>query len=54
MAASRARFLEKLPLFVRGLYSITARKTGDLQNLSLNEYVVIGLFYELRCRIPQE
>ena len=54
MAASRARFMEKLPLFVRGLYGTTSRKTGDLQILSLNEYVVIDVFYELSCRIAQE
>ena len=54
MAANRARFMEKLPLFVRGLYDTTTRKTGDLQILSLSEYVVIDVFYELSCRLAQE
>ena len=46
--------MEKLPLFVRGLYGTTTKKTGDRQILSLNEYVVIDVFYELSCRIAQE
>ena len=54
MAASGTRFMEKLPLFVRGLYGTTTKKTGDRQILSLNEYVVIDVFYELSCRIAQE
>ena len=53
MAASGARFMEKLPVFVRGLYGTTARRTGDLQKFSLNE-CVNDVFYELSCRIPQE
>ena len=54
MAASRARFMEKVPVFVRGLYGTTARRTGDLQTFSLNKCVVIDVFYEVSCRIPQE
>ena len=54
MAASGARFMEKLPVFVRGLYGTTARRTGDLQKFSLNKCVVIDVFYEMSCRIPQE
>ena len=46
--------MEKLPLFVRGLYGTTTKKTGDRQILSVNEYVVIDVFYELSCRIAQE
>ena len=39
MAAGAARFIGKLPVFVSGLYSATARKTGDLHNFSLNKYI---------------
>ena len=32
MAASGACFMEKLPVFVSGVYGTTARKTGDVHN----------------------
>ena len=54
MAASRARFVERLPVFVRDLYGTTARRTGDLQKFSLNKCVVVDVFYEMSRRIPQE
>ena len=46
--------MEKLPVFVRGLYGTTARRAGDLQKFSLNKCVVVDVFYEMSRTIPQE
>ena len=39
MPASAARFMGKLPMFVRGVYGATARKTGNVHNFSVNKYI---------------